>query len=50
MGRLVVTEYVTLDGVAQAPGEPEEDRDGGFTHGAWPAPGAEGQGLRNAAA
>lgn len=38
MGRLVVTEFVTLDGVAQAPGEPGEDRDGGFTHGGWQAP------------
>jgi dihydrofolate reductase len=38
MGRLIVTEYVTLDGVAQAPGEPDEDRDGGFTHGGWLAP------------
>jgi dihydrofolate reductase len=38
VGRLIVTEYVTLDGVAQAPGEPDEDRDGGFTHGGWLAP------------
>lgn len=38
MGRLVVTEFVTMDGVAQAPGEPDEDRDGGFTHGGWQAP------------
>jgi dihydrofolate reductase len=38
MGKLVVTEFVTLDGVAQAPGEPEEDREGGFTHGGWQAP------------
>jgi dihydrofolate reductase len=38
MGKLVVTEFVTLDGVAQAPGEPEEDRDGGFAHGGWQAP------------
>jgi len=30
MGELIVTEFVTLDGVAQAPGEPDEDRDGGF--------------------
>jgi dihydrofolate reductase len=38
VGRLIVTEYVTLDGVAQAPGEPDEDRDGGFDHGGWLAP------------
>jgi dihydrofolate reductase len=38
MGKLVVTEFVTLDGVAQAPGEPDEDREGGFTHGGWQAP------------
>lgn len=35
---LIVTEFVTLDGVAQAPGEPDEDRDGGFAHGGWQAP------------
>lgn len=38
MGKLVVTEFVTLDGVAQAPGAPDEDPDGGFTHGGWQAP------------
>ena len=38
MGELVVTEFVTLDGVAQAPGEPDEDREGGFAHGGWQAP------------
>lgn len=38
MGQLIVTEFVTLDGVAQAPGEPDEDRDGGFGHGGWQAP------------
>ena len=38
MGKLVVTEFVTLDGVAQAPGAPDEDRDGGFTLGGWQAP------------
>ena len=38
MGKLVVTEFVTLDGVAQAPGEPDEDREGGFVHGGWQAP------------
>jgi len=38
MGKVIVTEFVTLDGVAQAPGGPDEDRDGGFTHGGWQAP------------
>jgi dihydrofolate reductase len=38
MGKLVVTEFVTLDGVAQAPGGPDEDRERGFPHGGWQAP------------
>ena len=38
MGELIVTEFVTLDGVAQAPGAPDEDRESGFTHGGWQAP------------
>jgi dihydrofolate reductase len=38
MGKLIVTEFLTLDGVAQAPGRPDEDRDGGFAHGGWQAP------------
>lgn len=38
MGKLVVTEFMTLDGVAQAPGGPDEDREGGFTYGGWQAP------------
>jgi dihydrofolate reductase len=38
MGKLIVTEFVTLDGVAQAPGGPDEDLDGGFTYGGWQAP------------
>ena len=38
MGKLVVTEFVTLDGVAQAPGAPDEDRERGFVHGGWQAP------------
>src|SRR5688500_4517018 len=35
MGKIVVTAFVTLDGVIQAPGFPDEDRDGGFQHGGW---------------
>jgi dihydrofolate reductase len=38
MGKLTVTEFVTLDGVAQAPGGPDEDGDGDFTYGGWQAP------------
>ena len=38
MGKLIVTEFVTLDGVAQAPGAPEEDREDGFAFGGWQAP------------
>ena len=38
MGMLIVTEFVTLDGVAQAPGGPDEDHESGFTQGGWQAP------------
>ena len=33
--RVVVNEFMSLDGVVQAPGGAEEDRDGGFAHGGW---------------
>ena len=35
MRKVVVVEWMTLDGVVQAPGHPDEDRDGGFEHGGW---------------
>jgi dihydrofolate reductase len=38
MRKLVVSEFVTLDGVMQAPGGKDEDRDGGFEHGGWTLP------------
>jgi dihydrofolate reductase len=38
MRKLVVSEFITLDGVIQAPGGEDEDRDGGFAHGGWTLP------------
>jgi dihydrofolate reductase len=38
MRKLIVSEFVTLDGVMQAPGGKDEDRDGGFEHGGWTQP------------
>lgn len=35
MSRIVVHDFITLDGVVQSPGSPDEDRDGGFEHGGW---------------
>lgn len=36
--RIVITEFISLDGVVQAPGGPEEDTDGGFANGGWSHP------------
>ena len=33
--RTLITEFISLDGVVQAPGGPKEDTDGGFKHGGW---------------
>ena len=35
MRNLIVHEFISLDGVVQAPGGKDEDRDGGFAHGGW---------------
>jgi dihydrofolate reductase len=36
--RIVISEFISLDGVIQAPGGAEEDTDGGFRHGGWSMP------------
>jgi len=36
--QIVLIDFISLDGVVQAPGGPDEDRDGGFAHGGWSAP------------
>ena len=38
MRKLIVSEFMSLDGVMQAPGGKDEDRDGGFEHGGWTMP------------
>ena len=38
MRKVVVVEWMTLDGVVQAPGAPDEDTSGGFKHGGWHLP------------
>src|SRR5690606_33544715 len=38
MRKIIVLSFVTLDGVMQAPGAPDEDTSGGFKYGGWQAP------------
>ena len=38
MRKLIIAEFITLDGVIQAPGAPDEDTAGGFAHGGWTHP------------
>jgi dihydrofolate reductase len=43
MSRVVVINHLTLDGVMQAPGRPDEDTRDGFVHGGWSAPNVDDQ-------
>ena len=38
MRKIIVLEHITLDGVIQAPGGPDEDTSDGFAYGGWAAP------------
>ena len=38
MRKIIVLEHISLDGVIQAPGGPDEDRSDGFAYGGWAAP------------
>ena len=42
MRKLIVSEFITLDGVIQAPGGQDEDKDDGFRHGGWTLPSTHG--------
>ena len=38
MRKIIIQEFITLDGVMQAPGGPDEDTSSGFKYGGWTAP------------
>jgi dihydrofolate reductase len=57
MSKVIVFNNLTLDGIMQAPGRPDEDRRGGFEHGGWAMPYADpemgrvaGESMANTAA
>jgi dihydrofolate reductase len=41
MGKVIVMNHLTLDGVMQGPGRPDEDTRDGFAHGGWAVPGSD---------
>jgi hypothetical protein len=48
--RIILSEFISLDGVVQAPGGKDEDTDGGFQHGGWSMPLFDPESSRRAAA
>jgi dihydrofolate reductase len=46
MRKIVVLSFITLDGVMQAPGGPDEDTTSGFKFGGWQAPYSDGESMK----
>ncbi|MDT0344468.1 dihydrofolate reductase family protein [Streptomyces litchfieldiae] len=46
--KIALTEFITLDGVSQGPGSPQEDTSGGFTRGGWLVPHLDGTFVQRA--